>query len=100
MTQPKKFTKEMNSMNFDEKMKLLETLKDNPNESRTIIDIMTYQEKVKITELRSRVLKLAESVDGAAYGVDLKGESLDDYIKRNNLIPYETVKKSIENIMR
>ena len=41
---------------FDEKMKLLVALKDNPNESLAIIDTMTYQEKVKMTEPRSRDL--------------------------------------------
>ena len=41
---------------FDEKMKLLVALKDNPNESSAIIDTMTYQEKVKMTEPRSRDL--------------------------------------------
>ena len=56
MTQPKTFTKEMYGMDYDEKMKLLVALKDNPNESRAIIDTMTYQEKVKMTEPRSRDL--------------------------------------------
>ena len=41
MTQPKTFTKEMYGMDYDEKMKLLVALKDNPNESRAIIDTMT-----------------------------------------------------------
>ena len=56
MTQPKTFTKEMYGMDYDEKMKLLVALKDNPNESRAIIDTMTYQEKVKMTKPRSRDL--------------------------------------------
>ena len=56
MTQPKTFAKEMYGMDYDEKMKLLVALKDNPNESRAIIDTMTYQEKVKMTEPRSRDL--------------------------------------------
>ena len=56
MTQPKTFTKEMYGMDYDEKMKLLAALKDNPNESRAIIDTMTYQEKVKMTEPSSRDL--------------------------------------------
>lgn len=43
-------------MDYDEKMKLLVALKDNPNESRAIIDTMAYQEKVKMTEPRSRDL--------------------------------------------
>lgn len=43
-------------MDYDEKMKLLVALKDNPNESRAIIDTMTYQEKVKMTEPMSRDL--------------------------------------------
>ena len=46
----------MYGMDYDEKMKLLVALKDNPNESRAIIDTMTYQEKVKMTEPRSRDL--------------------------------------------
>ena len=54
MTQPKTFAKEMYGMDYDEKMKLLVALKDNPNESSAIIDTMTYQEKVKMTEPRSR----------------------------------------------
>lgn len=56
MTQPKTFAKEMYGMDYDEKMKLLVALKDNPNESRAIIDTMAYQEKVKMTEPRSRDL--------------------------------------------
>ena len=56
MTQPKTFAKEMYGMDYDEKMKLLVALKDNPNESRAIIDTMTYQEKVKMTEPMSRDL--------------------------------------------
>lgn len=86
-------------MNFDEKMNLLETLKNDVNKSRKIIDCMSYQEKVKLTEIRSKNLKLTESTDGLSYGIDLNGESLDDYIKRNHLIPYETVKNNIEKIM-
>lgn len=43
-------------MDYDEKMKLLVALNDNPNESRAIIDTMTYQEKVKMTEPMSRDL--------------------------------------------
>lgn len=43
-------------MDYDEKMKLLVALKDNSIESRAIIDTMTYQEKVKMTEPRSRDL--------------------------------------------
>lgn len=60
---------------------------------------MSYQEKVKLTEIRLQNLKLTESTDGVSYGVDLNGESLDEYIKRNHLIPYETVKNNIEKIM-
>lgn len=86
-------------MDFEEKVKLLETLKDNVKESRVIIDSMTYQEKVKLTEIRLRNLSLKESVNGMTYGVELNCESLDDYIKRNNLIPYETVKSKIENMI-
>lgn len=56
MTQPKTFAKEMYGMDYDEKMKLLVALNDNPNESRAIIDTMTYQEKVKMTEPMSRDL--------------------------------------------
>ena len=56
MTQPKTFAKEMYGMDYDEKMKLLVALKDNSIESRAIIDTMTYQEKVKMTEPRSRDL--------------------------------------------
>ena len=56
MTQPKTFAKEMYGMDYDEKMKLLVALKDNPNESRAIIDTMAYQEKVKMTKPRSRDL--------------------------------------------
>ena len=60
---------------------------------------MTYQEKVKLTEIRSHNNLLMENVEGACYGVDLNGESLEDYVKRNNLISYETAKNNIENII-
>lgn len=86
-------------MSFEEKMSLLESLKNNVNKSRAIIDKMTYQEKVKLTEIRTRNLNLKESMSRTICGVDLNGESLDDYIKRNNLISYETVKNNIENII-
>ena len=44
MTQPKTFTKEMYGMDYDEKMKLLVALKDNPNESSAIIDTFPFSQ--------------------------------------------------------
>ena len=44
MTQPKTFTKEMYGMDYDEKMKLLVALNDNPNESRAIIDTFPFSQ--------------------------------------------------------
>jgi hypothetical protein len=92
--------KKYETMEFNEKIKILNEIKNKPNESRLILNTMTQDERAEFAKMKmNQNILIEQSENISDYGVDLQDESLEDYVKRNNLIPYEVVKNNIEKIL-